>query len=380
MDSENLIPSLRQLQLSELLDSMPEAVFLVDTDARVLELNRAAEQFSGRPASELRGTHIQVLGQALGLEPKQGETEASFGVCRALRGEVVRQQGRVFTRPNSDTPMHALVSASPVRNPQTKSGLLGALVIVRDITELTELRHVVNDAERHLATGQLAAGMAHDFSNVLNSISQAATLLDLKQEASSSDRQPYVGMIRNAANRGIEMIHRIRENVMGNKGETSVVTAEVLFEEALELARPMWSRVRGLSVERRYSGKAPIRVNAADLRRALVNLIINAVQVMPRGGKLVLSSAVKDHGVFISVQDSGPGIPDDIKPKIFSPYFTTKESGTGLGLSGAHRIIAEQGGRIFFISEKGKGTKFCVELPLADASFAGAKGEKAKSA
>jgi PAS domain S-box-containing protein len=380
VEYENPIPSLRQLQLSELLDSMPEAVFLVDNDARVLELNRAAEQFSGRPASELRGTHIRVLGKALGLEPKQGETEASLGVCRALRGEIVRQQPRIFSPPNNGTPLHALVSASPVRNPESKKGLLGALVILSDITELTELRHVISDAERHLAAGQLAAGMAHDFSNVLSSISQAATLLDLKQEAPSSEREPYVGMIRNAANRGIEMIHRIRENVMGSKGETTVHTAEVLLEEALELSRPLWSRIRGLSVERRYSGKAPIRINAADVRRALVNLIINAVQVMPEGGKLILSSAVKDHGVFISVQDSGPGIPDEIKPKIFSPYFTTKESGTGLGLSGAHRIIAEQGGRIFFMSEKGRGTKFCVELPLADAGFAEAMGEKAKSA
>jgi len=372
---KNPIPSLRQLQLSELLDSMPEAVFLVDTDARVLELNHAAEQFSGHRASELRGTHIRVLGKALGLEHRPGEAEASLGVCRALRGEVVRQQRRVFSLPNSAEPMHALVSASPVRNPQSKKDLLGALVIVRDITELTELRHVVNDAERHLATGQMAAGMAHDFSNVLNSITQAATLLDMKQEAPSSERQPYVGMIRNAATRGVEIIQRIRENVMGNKGETTLVTAEVLLEEALELARPLWSRVRGLSVERRYSGKAPIRVNAADVRRAFVNLIINAIQAMPKGGILALSSAVKDHGAFICVEDSGPGIPEEVRPKIFSPYFTTKQGGTGLGLSGAHRVISAQGGRIFFISEKERGTKFCVELPLANG-----KSESRKSA
>ena len=368
-------PSLRQVQLSELLDSMPEAVFLLDNDARVLELNRAAEHFSGRLASEIRGTHIRVLGQALGLEPREGETEASLGVCRALRGETVRQQRRVFSRPNTREPMHALVSASPVRNPQSKKDLLGVLVIVRDITELTELRHVITDAERHLAAGQMAAGMAHDFSNVLNSITQAATLLHMKQEAPSREREPYVGMIRNAATRGIELIQRLRENVMGSKGETSVVTAEGLLEEALELARPLWSRVGGLNVERRYSGKALIRVNAADVRRAFVNLIINAIQAMPGGGKLVLTSVVKEHGALICVEDSGPGIPDEIQPKIFSPYFTTKEGGTGLGLSGSQRVVSAQGGRIFFVTEKGKGTKFCVEFPLTEE-----KEEKRKSA
>lgn len=371
-------PSLRQFELAELLDSMPEAVFLVDNDARVLELNLAAEHFSGHSAAELRGTHVRVLGQVLGLEPKEGEAEASFGVGRALRGEVVGQQRRVFSRPNSSTPLHALVSASPVRNPQSKKDLLGALVIVRDITELTELRHVVNDAERHLAAGQMAAGMAHDFSNVLNSITQAATLLEMKKEAPLSERQPYVGMISNAANRGIELIQRLRENVMGSKGETSVVGAEELLEEALELTRPLWSRVRGLSVERRYSGHAPLRVNAADVRRAFVNLIINAIQAMPGGGILGLSSAVKDHGALICVEDSGSGIPDEVKPKIFSPYFTTKEGGTGLGLSGAHRTISAQGGRIFFLTDKGAGTKFCVELPLANEK--NEKSEKKKRA
>jgi two-component system cell cycle sensor histidine kinase/response regulator CckA len=360
------IPSLRQVQMSELLDSMPEAVFLVDTDFRLRELNHAAEQFAGRTASELRGTHIQVLGQALGLERKPGGAEASLGVCHALHGETVRQQRTVFNRPNGKAPLHALVSASPVRDPRRKGELLGALVIVSDVTELTELRDVISDAERHLAAGQMAAVMAHDFSNVLNSITQAATLLDMKKEAPSSERQPYVGMIHNAANRGVELIHRIRESIIGSKGETSEVTAVDLLEDSLELARPLWSRVPGLSVERRYAARARLRVNAADIRRALVNLIINAIQAMPKGGKLTLSSSVKDHGALLTIEDTGQGIPDEVRCKIFHPYFTTKNSGTGLGLSGARRIIAAQGGRIFFLSEQGIGTKFCVELPVAN--------------
>jgi len=238
-------------------------------------------------------------------------------------------------------------------------------VIVRDITELTELRHVVTDAERHLAAGQMAAVMAHDFSNVLNSITQAATLLDIKKEAPDSERQPYVAMIRNAANRGVEIIQRIRESIIGSKGETSEITAGDLLEQSLELTRPLWSRVDGLSVDRRYGATTALRVNAADVRRALVNLIINAIQAMPKGGKLVLSSSTKEHGALLTVEDTGQGISDEVRPKIFSPYFTTKKSGTGLGLSGARRIITAQGGRIFFLSEPGKGTKFCVELPIA---------------
>ncbi|MFL6299507.1 MAG: two-component system sensor histidine kinase NtrB [Terriglobales bacterium] len=361
------IPSLRQVETAELLDSMPEAVFLVDTDSRIRALNQAAEQFAGRAALELCGTHIHVLGQALGLEQNGHEPDCSLGVRRALRGEIVRQQPGVFSRTGGKNRVHATVSASPIRDSQREGETIGALVIVRDVTELTELRDVVSDAERHLAAGQMAAVMAHDFSNVLNSITQAATLLDIKQEASLSERQPYVGMIRNAANRGVEIIQRLRESIVGSKGETSEITADELLEEGLELARPLWSRIQGLSVERRYhSGKVPLCVNAADVRRALVNLIINAIQAMPNGGKLTLSSSIKEHGALLSVEDTGHGIPDDVRAQIFSPYFTTKKGGTGLGLSGARRIINAQGGRIFFVSQAGAGTKFCVELPIAN--------------
>jgi PAS domain S-box-containing protein len=354
------------VQLSTLLDSMPEAVFLVDTSSRIMEMNRAAEHLSGRAGSEMRGSHIHDLAPALGVAQKgDGNPELSLGVCRALRGEVVHNQRRFFHHRSSGAPIHAIVSACPVRDRHNGGELLGALVIVRDITELTELQGVVSDAERHLAVGQMAAGIAHDFNNVLSSISQAATLLDLKQEAPSSERLPYVGMIRNAATRGVEIIHRIRDSIVGSKGETSLVHADELLNEALEMARPMWGHVPGLSVERRFHGLIPIRVNAADVRRAFTNLIINAVQAMPGGGRLALSCAVKNQHALITVEDSGGGIPQELQPKIFSPYFTTKQGGTGLGLSGAQRIINAQGGRIFFRSEHGKGTKFCIEMPTA---------------
>src|SRR5438270_12561858 len=121
----------------------------------------------------------------------------------------------------------------------------------------------------------MAAGIAHDFNNVLSSISQAATLLDLKQEAPSSERGPYVGMIRTAAMRGIEIIHRIRDTIVGSKGETSLVNAEQVLEEALEMSRPLWGRVPGLSVKRNYPSLMPLRVNVADRRRAFTTLILN---------------------------------------------------------------------------------------------------------
>jgi len=108
---------------------------------------------------------------------------------------------------------------------------------------------------------------------------------------------------------------------------------------------------------------SPVRANAADLRRVFTNLIVNAIQAMPEGGQLTLHC--EEHGgrVHARVQDTGSGIPSEQQKKIFLPYFTTKATGTGLGLSTAQRMLLAHGGDISFHSEPGKGSTFTVDLP-----------------
>jgi signal transduction histidine kinase len=110
---------------------------------------------------------------------------------------------------------------------------------------------------------------------------------------------------------------------------------------------------------------SPVKANAADLRRVFTNLIVNAVQAMPSGGKLTISCEQHDGTVFASISDTGVGIPPDQQRKIFAPYYTTKASGTGLGLSTAQKILLAHGGKITFNSEPGKGSSFSVQLPAS---------------
>src|SRR6185437_11504047 len=114
-----------------------------------------------------------------------------------------------------------------------------------------------------------------------------------------------------------------------------------------------------------------IQANPADLRRVFTNLIINAIEAMPKGGELTITTLEKSGRVVASVSDTGTGIPLNHQPKIFFPYFTTKTRGTGLGLSGAQKIVLARGGNITFHSEPGKGTTFTVELPIVSS-----KGER----
>jgi signal transduction histidine kinase len=111
-------------------------------------------------------------------------------------------------------------------------------------------------------------------------------------------------------------------------------------------------------------GFLKIRSDPTFLKRALTNLVNNAIQAMPDGGELGLTVYLKDGKVFIEVSDSGKGIPDDIKPYIFKPLVTTKAKGQGLGLAVVKRLVEAMGGKVSFDSAEGKGTKFKIELPL----------------
>jgi signal transduction histidine kinase len=210
----------------------------------------------------------------------------------------------------------------------------------------------------------MASGIAHDFNNVLNTITQATALLQTRPEPSEEQRF-YLNMIDNSARRGAEIIKRVREYIRGGSGETALVDVRALMQDALELTRPLWRGVSNLSVITQFQPVSPVRANAADLRRVFTNLIVNAMQAMPEGGQLTLRC--EEHGgkVYASVQDTGSGIPSEQQKKIFLPYFTTKPTGTGLGLSTAQKMLLAQGGNISFQSEPGKGSTFTVELPAA---------------
>jgi signal transduction histidine kinase len=136
--------------------------------------------------------------------------------------------------------------------------------------------------------------------------------------------------------------------------------------------RPRWSQsdLAGTPiVVRQQLGSVPgIQARAAELREALINLVLNAVDAMPTGGSLTLATRRDGDWVLLAVADSGTGIPPDVRRRIFEPFFTTKESGTGLGLSIVSGIISSYGGTIDVESELGTGTTFTIRLPAAPAA------------
>jgi len=357
-----------QIELRTLLESLPEAVCIVDSSGRILEANSPTEHFVALKREQLRGMNISELTKVVSIkEEGRALKYANLAVTRALRGESVRNEHRVFEITDDDR-IEALVSANPIRGQDDE--IIGALVVVRDVTELNQLQRRLADTERHRAIGHMAAGLVHDFNNVLDTLEGAVTLMEMREQAPMEQRRTYLEIAHTAIRRGAEIVARLRQYLRNGSGEVTTMPLQRIVEESLELIQPMLhTGHQNVRVKRELADAGIVRANAADLRRVFLNLMINALQAMPQGGKLTVKTERNGDGARgrVIVADTGVGIPKQQQKQVFFPYFTTKPTGTGLGLSGAQRIVLSYHGTIDFWSEPGKGTRFTVELPLAPA-------------
>jgi PAS domain S-box-containing protein len=344
-------------ELRVLLDSMNEAVIVFDAEARVVNVNGAALKLAGRDESEILGKSVEALSMVV-----RPETENSTLVRRALQGMPSINVERVYTDQRDGRRIFATVTAVPVAGP-----VRGAILIVSDVTETRALQSRLLENERYLATGQMAAGVTHDFSNYLEVIEKAAVMLEISEHQPAEERRKYLEMVRHAVQRGADTVRRLREYLAGGTGEMRQVDVNEIARDSIELTRPLWKMRRNLSVTEDFKLVPAVRGNPVDLRRVITNLILNAIEAMgEEGGTVRVHTEFEYPIVRCAVADTGPGIPPEDQRKIFTPYYTTKAEGTGLGLAGAQKIILAHGGNLTFYSEPGSGTQFNIELPVAD--------------
>jgi signal transduction histidine kinase len=227
-------------------------------------------------------------------------------------------------------------------------------------------------SERLNALGQMAAGVAHDFNNLLNGILGRTQLL-IQQVRAKNPIPPMeeeLKWIEQLAVEGGEIIKRIQE-FTGLRKDTAFVSTDInqVIRNAVEMTRPKWRdqvEAEGRWVEIRYElGDLPTTSAAPhDLMQVFGNLIFNAVEAMPQGGKLILRTGVEGEQITIQIVDEGIGMTGETQKQIFEPFFTTKPKGKGLGLSIVYGIIGRHGGTIAVESEVGRGTTFTIRLPV----------------
>jgi GAF domain-containing protein/CheY-like chemotaxis protein len=282
---------------------------------------------------------------------------------RVLGGVALRSVDRPFTAADEHllgnlAHLTALALAS-VRLYEERTRAYGELAAAQDQLVRTE---------KLRALGEMASGVAHDFNNLLASVLGRAQLL-LRRVQEPQLRQ-WLQVIERAALDGAQTVRRLQEFTRIRRDQPLVpLDINQVVRDSLEITQSRWKEEptsRGIVLEvRTRLGQVPAVVgDAAELREAMTNLILNAVDAMPDGGTLTLTTALVDDRIEVTVADSGVGMPAEVREKIFDPFFTTKgPQGTGLGLSMTYGIVSRHGGSIVVESEAGRGSTFRLAFP-----------------
>lgn len=251
-------------------------------------------------------------------------------------------------------------------------GILGVLAIFlnqrRYLRSVQALQEVAQRDRRLAALGNLAAGVAHEIRNPLNAIGMGLQrLLREWRLAPDEDRAEHArlgGVLQGEVNRLDEMVERFLQLARPARLTLGTCPVEDHLGELLTLVREE-AAAKGISVETTLAlNGATARLDCAQVHQVLLNLVVNAFQAMPKGGTLRLTARTGNGQLEVAIADTGSGIPPEHLDRIFEPYFTTKEGGTGLGLALAQRIVEAHGGSIEVDSHLGAGSTFRIRLPL----------------
>ncbi len=234
--------------------------------------------------------------------------------------------------------------------------------------QLAQVQEEKQRSERLAALGQLSAGLAHELRNPLGVIKGSAEMLNKRLQASDAVTGELAGYISSEVNRLNALVTRFLDFARPSQLELRAEPIAPLLDRALKNAHDRWPESQVIVEEQFADGLPPIKLDADLCEQVLTNLIINAYEAMDKeGGKLQVSLAPAQvdgrSGVEIGIADSGPGIPPELLQQIFNPFFTTKKTGVGLGLSIVSKIIDAHHGSIRVESEPGKGAHFRVFLP-----------------
>jgi PAS domain S-box-containing protein len=366
-------------KISSLLNSINDEVWFADTEKRYTLANPSAiKEF--KLDSSAQSINVENLVANLEVYRPDGSPRPveEAPPLRALKGEIVKNQEEIIRTPASGELRYRQVSSAPVRDSEVN--IIGSVSVVRDITELKQLQnrlqeHAENleklveertkqlkDSERLAAIGQTAGMVGHDIRNPLQAIS--GDLYLIREELRSMPKSEAMEESVEAIEENTAYINKIVSDLQDYTRPLTPNIVEINIKDLINSTLIVVNIPENIKTEVTIQENLSLKVDPTYLRRALTNLTTNAVQAMPNGGKLTIKVLSNKDRTIISVKDSGVGIPEEAKPNLFKPLFTTKPKGQGLGLAVVKRLTEALGGTVTFESQEGKGTKFIIELPL----------------
>lgn len=356
---------------AKLVQNASVAILILDENGRILEINRTGEELLGRTKTELAGDALATLVDLTKREMFQIE------FVRMLREGSGRLTEVPICRDNAKTAV-ADWSAATVEFQQERV----VLGILRDITKEVELKNQLLHAQKMEAVGRLAGGVAHDFNNLLTVISGYTQMV--METGCSSEQQEHLDEVFKASQRASALTQQLLAFSRRQVLQPQVVDLNSVIRNLERMLRRLIGEDIALgSVLADHLG--PVRADPGQLEQVIVNIVVNARDAMPHGGRIRIETANAEldelyiqgradlkpgEYTMMAISDTGHGMSAETKARLFEPFYTTKGQGkgTGLGLSTVYGIVRQSGGDIWVYSEPGRGTTFKIYLPKASAA------------
>ncbi|HTX20464.1 MAG TPA: ATP-binding protein [Candidatus Aquilonibacter sp.] len=372
LDTEGLQTVVQRLArernfLETLFNTIEDGVLVVDENGRVIYFNQAVTRLIGLQAGGEEQHITKILPEA--------DWEKIFNADNAGGERVVRHEFEI----HYPRPRFLRLYAAPLDGDAI--GSAGVALILHDATEARQKTFEAIESERVQALTLLAASVAHEIGNPLNALHIHLQLMErelkkISRESKGEGRGPearadsarkleqFLEVSKGEIARLDYIITQFLGAIRPAPPQLKIASLNDAVEKVVELLRPEIEN-RGIEIATRLSRQlTPTPIDTTQMQQVLVNLVKNAAQAMTIGGTLTLQTGENSDGVWVSVADTGGGIPQEQINRIFEPFYTTKKKGSGLGLMIVQRIVRAHGGRIELESNVGRGTTFRIWLPL----------------
>jgi PAS domain S-box-containing protein len=344
--------------MANILQDSADAIMTMDPDDIVTSWNRGAEAIFGYSAAEVVGKSISLivppdLQETHELEQLRGRFHAA-GAVRSHQTERITKDGRRI---------HVIFTRTAIRDNEGR--IIGSSSVLKDVTSFRSMERQLADAA-HLATlGELSAGLAHEIKNPLAGIKGAIDVIRDSIPASDIHRE-ILGDVLHEVNRIDKIVRDLLNYAKPKPPSHSEIQLAEMAQRIVAMAEKSATNAALVIRLHKFTEIPTFTGDETQLEQVLLNLLLNAQKAMPAGGHVdvTLWHNPAKRAVCFEVRDDGPGIPEEIRKKLFQPFFTTRTDGTGLGLATCLKNVQYHGGSIEVQSEVGRGTRFVVTIPL----------------
>jgi len=346
-DAKEIFSALKD-NVDQIMATLQDGLMLFTRESRVVLVSASVERFLGRPRHELLGrTAKEIFSRdsplgALVLDAFPLRQNISLRELESLNGK--RLQASLDFISERGTP-------------------IGALLTLHDAEAGPRIKDEIETSRRMSATSRSTRNVAHEVKNPINAIVLHLQLLQNKLQRTDPDTRRHMDIIGGEIHRLDRVVQILVDYTRPRDLRPEEMDLWRVLEDVITLASPQ-AEQHGVTITRELAGEPlPVRVDADLMKQAFLNVVLNGVQAMPRGGTLTIRAQREDDSIVAEVQDMGGGIPRDIHDKIFELYFTTKANGSGIGLAWTYQILQWHYGSVDFESVEGRGTTFRLHLP-----------------